>query len=490
MRVHPQIDLNIRELEQIFTDCGDFVGRKFPAGGKWMYIAYLDMMSDRAMIDQTVMSWLIRADWTKAQHSPADHWFDRLKDSGMLTADFEICDCIGEAAGALLGGDTALFMDGYDQALIISTKGFPGRGVSAADTEVVVQGAKEAFSESLRVNTALVRRRIRDPGLKIKQTKAGRRSQTDIAFLYVEDIVRPAILEEVERRVARIDIDAITDSGALEQLIEVNWLSPFPQAQLTERPDKAAAAILEGRIAVVVDNTPFVMIVPVTLNSFFQSSEDYYNRWQTMSLARVVRYAAALMAAALPGFYLAVDLFHPSMLPLLMITKMAEARQSAPLPAFAEVLIMDAAFELLREASVRLPAAAGGAIGIVGGLIIGQAAVEAGLASPIVVVIAALTGVSAFSIPSVALANGFRLIKYLIMGLSAAFGLLGFCVGMLFWLTHTASLRSFGVPYLSPYAGAKDASDLKDSLFRLPLFMMNKRPFFANPKQGRRMKSQ
>jgi len=351
----------------------------------------------------------------------------------------------------ILAGETILFVDGYDKAIVIASRGFPNRGIGDATTEVVVHGSREAFNEVVRFNTALIRRRIRDPNLKCKQSRIGRRSETDIALMYITDLVRPEILAEVERRLETIKVDAIFDSGYVEQHIEDSWRSPFPQVQMTERPDKAAASILEGRIVILVDNSPFGLIVPVTLNSFFQASEDYYDRWHISSFVRVIRYIAAFFAVALPGFYLAAAVYHPSMIPLLLTLKFAEARAPVPFPAVIEILLMDIAFELLREAGIRLPRAAGGALGIVGGLIIGQAAVEAGLVSPIVVIVVALAGVSNFAIPNVSLVAGFRLSKYLVLLLSAAFGLLGFLAGMLLILIHLASLKSFGIPYLFPY---------------------------------------
>lgn len=493
--INPALNENIRLLENTFADCGDYVGRKFQAGGIhgiWLYAAYLDMLTDRNQIDLTVAARLFTlepADLTAAV-PPGGSIFDALRDSGLPTFDMKETDDMDMVLHDILAGDTVFFVDGYEKALVVSSKGFPSRGVTTAETEVVLQGSKEAFSEAFRINTALVRRRIRDTRLKIKQLQVGQRSQTDVALMYMDDIVRPSVLREVEKRVRQIDIDAIMDSGILEQLMEENWLSPFPQAQLTERPDKAAASILEGRIVIVVDNSPFVLIVPVTMNVFFQSAEDYYNRWQVASLTRMLRYAAACMAVLLPGFYIAVAVYHPSMLPLLMITKMAGARQNVPFPAVIEILLMDAAFELLREAGIRLPGAAGGTIGIVGGLIIGQAAVEAGLVSPIVVIIVALAGISSFAIPHVSLVAGFRLTKYAILLLAAVLGLPGFWAGLLLSLTHLASLRSFGFPYLFPYAAGEmnHFGDMKDSLIRKPLFTFARRPFFAHPRKSRRMR--
>jgi len=488
------LEENITKLEELFADCGDYVGRKFPAGGEnapTLFMAYVDMMSDRGLFDMTIMRRLFDMDW--ALLSPYERGasvYEALRDRGVATADLSETDDFQMILYFMLAGDTALFIDGYPKVIIIATRGFPNRGVQSAETEVVVQGPREAFSEVMRFNTALVRRRIRDTKLKVKQVRAGVRSQTDLAIMYMEDLVRPEILQEIEARIDAIDIDGLMDSGCLEQLMEKEWLSPFPQAQLTERPDKASSSILEGRIAIVVDNSPFVILLPVTLNTFFQASEDYYARWQVMSIARFMRFVGALMAVALPGLYVAIAVFHPSMIPLLMISRLAEASQAVPFPAFLEILLLDAAFELLREAGIRLKSASGGTLGIVGGLIIGQAAVEAGLVSPIVVIVVALTGIATFSIPNVSLVYAFRLIKYGVLILAALFGFLGLWVGLLATLIHLASLRSFGIPYLIPFSSAEMGGyhDLKDSIFRLPLKCMKRRPFFANPEQSVRQK--
>jgi len=493
MIISKNLEENISSLEALFTDCTDFVKRKFAVGREqpvWLYVAYIDAMTDRMAVELTVIAPLLRLGAERSMRPHYDNVYELFRDCGIDTADFNEVDDWNLMMYFLMAGESVFFIDGFDKAIVVASRAFPNRGIQSADTEVVVHGSREAFNEVVRFNTALVRRRIRDPNLKVKQSRLGHRSKTDIALMYLADLVRPAILEEVEKRLARIDTDAILDSGYVEQLIEDNWRSVFPQVQMTERPDKAASSILEGRIVILVDNSPFVLIVPVTLNAMFQASEDYYDRWQITSFVRVIRYIAAFFAVALPGFYLAVTTYHPSMIPLTLTLRMAAARQPVPFPAVLEILIMDMAFELLREAGIRLPRAAGGALGIVGGLIIGQAAVEAGLVSPIVVIVVALAGVSNFAIPHVSLVAGFRLVKYLILLLSAAFGLLGFWAGLLIILIHLAGLRSFGIPYLFPYASPEmnDYSDTKDSFFRLPLFTLKKRPFYANPENITRMK--
>jgi spore germination protein len=436
------------------------------------------MMSDRALFDMTVMRHLLEMDWNTLQNDGGTpDIFTGIKNRGIATADFSETDGMEDVLYFILAGDTAIFIDGYKKAIVVSTRGFPNRGVQPPETEVVVQGPKESFNEVLRFNTALIRRRIRDVNLKVKQRRLGARSRTDIALMYLEDIVLPGVLQETERRLEKINVDDIPDAGCVEQLIEENWLSPFPQLQLTERPDKAAAAILEGRIAIVVDCSPSVILVPVTLNAFFQSAEDYYNRWQVMSLTRMLRFAGAFIAVALPGLYIAVALYHPSMIPLPMAEKLAEASRAVIFPAVVEIILLDAAFELLREAGIRLRNASGGTIGIVGGLIIGQSAVEAGLVSPIVVIIVAMTGIATFAIPSVSLVYSLRLIKYFLLILSAVLGFIGLWAGLLVTLIHLAGLRSFGLPYLMPFAAGEleGCDEMKDSIFRFPLRMLKRR---------------
>ena len=482
MELFTDMDINIKLFEEKFEGCEDLVKREVLVGEppRRIYIAYIDMLTDRRLIDERILNGV------EITVKPVSGEVSAV----VPTVDVTQAKELDEVGDAVLTGDTVLFVDGMQQAVVVATKTWPNRGVQTAENEVVVQGSKEAFTEGFRFNTALIRRRIKDNRLKVKQMKVGRRSRTNVALMYLDDVVRKPVLSEIEKRIGNIDIDAITDCGQLEQLIEDDWISPFPQMQMTERPDKAASAIFEGRIAVIVDNSPHAIIIPSTFNTFFHSTEDTNERWQIMSLLRGLRFIAGLISVCLPGLYIAMAVFHPSMLPMLLAFKMAASRQAVPFPAVVEILIMDAAFELIREAGIRLPGSIGGTVGIVGGLIVGQAAVEAGIVSPVVVVIIALTGISGFTIPNYSFTAGFRLSKYLIILGSAFFGLFGFWAAALLILIHLSSLKSFGVPYMMPFAagGLNGGSDLKDSVFRLPLFLMKKRPFFANPVQTDRMK--
>lgn len=478
------LDENIQQLENAFLDCDDVVKRKFAIGENndiWMYMIYTDNIVNSEIIENFIMNNLMnRAQITSHTHNGL---LRQLNEEAISIGEMEEVTSFDKIYTAILLGDTVLLMDQNDKALIASTKNWPTRGVPKAETEVVVQGPKDAFSESGSTNIVLIRRRIRDIRLKVKRQRIGVRSKTDVAVIYMQDIVREEILQEVLKRLSDIDIDAILDSGYVSQLIEKDWASPFPQMQLTERPDKAASAVLEGRIVLVVDNAPFVIALPVTLNTFFQSAEDYSERFEIMSFMRVIRYAAAFLAIILPGLYIAVTVYHPAMIPTDLALKIASSRLQVPFPAVVEVLIMELAFELLREAGVRLPAPIGSTLGIVGGIIIGQAAVEAGIVGPVVVILSALTGICTFVIPNPSLVNGLRISKYLMIFLASLLGIYGLWIGVILLAIHLAGLKSFGIPYLFPFCSGtiNGYSDWKDSIIRAPMFLMKKRPVFARP---------
>ncbi len=490
--ISPDINQNIKKLTEMFENCGDLVARHITLPSTSIYVLYFDGMTDRDMIENRILTTLMIEIKKVALTDVENSLPKALITSGITTADISFQEDIDKAATAAMAGETILLIDGFSKAIIISSKSYPKRGIDKPDSEGNIEGPKEAFCENFRDNTALIRRRIRDTNLKIKQLQCGTRSKTDLAIVYLEDVVRPEILKQTEERIAKINIDAISDSGTLAQLISCQTSSPFPTLQLTERPDKAAGEILEGRIVIVVDTTPFVIILPAVLPCFYQASEDYYQNWLSAGLVRLIRYGASLLALALPALYICFSMYNPSMLPAPLLMKMSAARDGVPTSGILEIFLMELAFDTLREAGVRMPQAIGSTLGIVGGIIIGQAAVDAGLVSPIVVIIVSLTGICSFAIPQIALSTAYRLCKYFLMLTSAFFGLAGFWAGMLFILIHLAKLKSFGIPYLYPFAGGDIDGDegIRDTFFRLPLKYMKKRPVFANNKQKIRMKSE
>ena len=388
----------------------------------------------------------------------------------------------------LLTGEAILFVDGFDRAVKIPDDGYPNMGITEVDSEKVIRGSNEGFCDSVKQNAALIRKRIRSPRVKVRGLKAGIRSNTNVYLVYVEDLANPGLVKEIEKRLQDFTIDGILDSGMLEQLAEKKWYSPFPQFQTTQRPDRAAMAVLEGRVIVMCDNSPIGLILPTDYNSFIRTSDDYYSRFEIATFGRILRYLASFFAMTLPGFYLAVTNFHTQILPTTLLLSFAEARQGVPFPAVVEVLIMELSFELLREAGVRLPGAMGNTIGIVGGLIIGQAAVDASLVSPIVVIVVAFTALCSFAIPNEEFASAFRILKYGCIFMGAWLGLYGVALSGLWVLIHLSHLNSFGIPYLMPYVAAdvNGYEDKKDSLFRFPLKYCVRRPIFA--RRGERIK--
>ncbi|WMI81245.1 spore germination protein [Anaerotignum sp. MB30-C6] len=481
MQISKDLSQNIVAIKESFRDCGDIVMREFVVGsGKSrLLMIYADNIVDGNAIQEFIMTNLMGR-------------YKERNESGLLDVLMEDIIAIREISkitdlqqiyDAVLLGDTVLLMDGNAFALQASTKGFPSRGVSQAQTEVVVQGPKDAFLEVMAINIVLIRRRIRDTKLKLKRKKVGTRSKTDVALMYMEDLVRPKTLAKIEKQLDTMNLDGVLDSGYIEQLLEKRWLSPFPQLQMTERPDKASSALLEGRVVLVIDNTPCVVMLPVTLNVFFQAAEDYYDRWEIMTFIRAIRYVAAFVAIALPGLYIALSVYHPELIPTALALKIATTRQNIPFSVVGEVIIMELAFELLREAGIRLPSPVSSTIGIVGGIIIGSAAVEAGIVSPSVVIVSALTGICTFVIPNISLVSGLRLSKYISIFFSAIFGLFGLWVSLLLILAHLCSLTSYGIPFMYPFCSASvnDDVDWEDTIFRLPLRKMKRRPIFTKP---------
>ncbi len=450
------------------------------------FIAYIEVTGGSFLFENSVVGKLLN----RLSDMPCREIYVCLEKNALGISDMTLFETVEEAAGGMFAGDVILFIDGFDKAIKIPDKGYPSMPLQEPESEKVIRGSKEGFVDSIKVNTALIRKRLRTPKLQVEELKAGTRTNTNVDLVYMEDLVYPKLLEEVKRRLNQYEIDGILDSGMIEQLSEETWYSPFPQFQTTQRPDRAAMAILEGRIVVMVDNSPTGLILPTDFNSYIKTSDDMYNRWEIASFGRLIRYMATFFAMTIPGLYLAVTNFHTQVLPTTLLLSFAAARQGVPFPAVVEVLLMEIAFELLREAGVRLPGAMGNTIGIVGGLIIGQAAVEANIVSPIVVIVVAFTALCSFAIPNEEFATAFRLLKFLFILLSSWLGFYGFLYGLLFVLIHLSHLKSFGIPYLSPFVGAdlNGYQDERDSLIRLPLFWMKRRPIYAKRNQRVRLK--
>jgi len=375
----------------------------------------------------------------------------------------------------LMSGNVLILLDGHSGALAAELNGWKERTLSEPDSETVVRGPREGFTENIRTNTALVRRRIKSPNLRILQQNLKIKSGTKVSIAYLEGTALSHVIKEVEHRLSLIDIDILLESNQLEELIQEEGYSPFPTVNHTERPDVAASAIQEGRIAIFVDGTPIVLLVPSVFIQLFQSAEDYYQSWDIGSLIRLLRYASFFIAMLLPSIYIAITTFHQEMLPTILLISIASQREGVPFPAFIEALAMEITFEILREAGIRMPKTIGQTVSIVGTLVIGQAAVEAGIVSAAMVIVVSLTAISSFVLPSFNLSITVRMLRFIFMALAASFGIIGIAVGIIALCLHLCSLKSFTIPYmttLAPY----ERSNQKDTLVRLPTWMMLTRP--------------
>lgn len=412
-----------------------------------------------------------------------------LKDVMLGLTDVEEIEGLDTIESTVLNGNAVLIIDGKEKALKLRASGFPGMSVTEARNEQVIRGSMEGFGISLKTNQVLVRKRLRSSELKAENIITGRRSKTSVSVLYMDEIVRPEVLAEVKKRLKDFEIDGFMDSGVIEQLTSEDEWSLFPQYMTTERPDRAAQLLLDGHVIVLADNSPVALVLPVNFSTFMKTPDDYYNRWGIVSLERILRYIAVFFAVSLPALYISVVNFRPEILPDNLIQVFTTARQNIPYPVFIEVILMEVAFELIREAGVRIPGAMGNAIGIVGGLIVGSAAVDASLASPIIVIVVALTALCSFTIPNNEFSSSFRIIKYFLIFMAAIYGIYGYIMGHLVVLIHLSGIKSFGFPYFG-YVAASEADDKeknKDFILRMPYKYLTKRPVFSRNSNRHRL---
>ncbi len=471
--ISKNLSTNFELIHEIFDNSTDLVVRRFTIGSRFIeaMVVNLSGMSELKLINDNIIGSLMRE--IKKAASPEQITMEYLKDSAInLNAVYETSS-MDEAVTAILNGNAAFFLDGSSKALIMNTKTWAHRGVQQPETEPVVRGSREGFTETLSINISQIRRKIKDPELSFESIQLGRRTRTEVCVVFIRDIANPKIVAEVWRRLKKIDIDSVLESGYLEEFIQDAPFSVFPTVGNTETPDKFAAKILEGRVGILVDGTPFALTVPFLFIESFQVAEDYYSRSFFTSLIRLIRFLALHLTIVLPALYVAVITFHPNIVPEALLLTIARTREGIPFPAFIEALVMGIFYEMFREGSVRMPRIVGQAVSIVGALILGEAAVNAGIISPIMVIITGLTAVTGFLLPPQT--DSITLLRIPLLVIASFFGLFGIIWSYIIVVIHLASLRSFGAPYFSPIMPLTFA-DLKDSFVRVPWWMMKTRP--------------
>ena len=482
--ISTSVEENKKNIETMYhlPSNKDIVVRDFVIPGERHVSAmliFIDGMIDKKVINLSILQPLMLMDGLAAEFSGAD-LLKYIVDEALPSEQAKPAASFSEVAEGINSGDTALFVDGLDKAILIETKGYEHRGVDRAQNEQSVRGSQAAFAEALRVNTGLIRTIFPTSDLVTEIIKVGDRIPLKCAIMYLKTIANPQLIAEVKRRIRGISTDYITDTGVLEQFIEDHPRIPLPQMLSTERPDRVAAGLAEGRLALILEGTPFVHILPVSFFTFFHSAEDFSLKYPAGSFMRLLRMIGTLLAVTLPAGYLAISYFHQEALPTELVLAIAASRERVPFPAIFEILLMEFSFELIREAGIRVPGVLGSTIGIVGAIILGQAAVSANLVSPIMVVIIAVTGLASFSIPDYRMALALRMLRFVFLVMAATLGLVGMAISLLLSTVMLCNMKSLGMPYLAPL-GPKTVANL-DLVVRGPVYDQERRPDNLNTK--------
>ncbi|NIK71799.1 spore germination protein KA [Paenibacillus sp. BK720] len=397
-----------------------------------------------------------------------------IRSNWLPLANVQTSDSAEKLVQHILQGSMAVFAEGEASALIAQIRDYETRSIQEPKKESALRGSKEGFVESLRTNTTMIRRRIIHKDLKLESFTVGTYTQTDVALVYVQGLAEEKILAQVREKLNAIEIDGIIDSAYIEEWMEGKSFSLFSQIQNTERPDIVTASLLEGKVAIIANGSPFALILPITFWSGLQSVDDYFERFIFVLLTRTIRYIMTFISFALPSIYVALSTFHPEMVPSYLMMGISAARESSPFPTVIEVFLMLFVFDALQEAGVHLPNQLGPVVSILGALVIGQAAVEAGLISTPIIIVVSLTGVASYSIPRYSASLPFRIIRYLFLFITGLLGFVGFAFGIIFLMIHMVMLESFGRPFMYPIAPF-DAKRIKDIIIRYPFWIQNGR---------------
>ncbi|THF79056.1 spore germination protein [Cohnella fermenti] len=474
------LSANRRSLEQLLGKCDDVIFDVLTYGDNLDYKALSVYCSSLVAVDrnhymmQSLEDLSGRRSGRAESVTPAsvERYFGQ---EGATSQGMRIVTELEAAINLILQGFVVLMFDGWNRAVAYQAPSFDKRQVTEPVSEPVVQGPREGTVERLSTNLGMIRQRLQTPRLKIEFLVAGDTTKTTIAMCYLDNAVIPTVLNEFQSRLQGIEQYDVPETSFIEDWVQDSKYSPFPQYRYTERTDAIAAAIMDGRIAVLVDNSPMVLIAPALLTDFLGTSEDYYVRTVFATMIRLLRIGAFFIALMLPSLYIALSTFHPEMIPTVLLLAILDTREGIPFPAFIEALIMEISFELLREAGIRLPRPVGSAVSIVGALVIGQAAIMAKISSPIMVIVVALTGIASFAIPHYDIAIAIRILRFPFMVAATLLGGFGLMICSLLLLLHLTCLRTLGQPYLTSIAPLK-LSDWRDIVVRAPLTTMLKNP--------------
>nr|WP_246512293.1 spore germination protein [Polycladomyces abyssicola] len=466
------LEENLRFIQEMLFHTNDLRHRTITFQGKQMMILYLESLADTDRIEKEILFPIVREKEGDVQDV-------------ITSAHVEKQEDLRTAVDKLVQGQTVMIMEGDAVCYVMDTRSLHKRDMKEPDNERVVRGPHNGFVENLTVNLYQLRTRIENRHLVVRYYNVGKETKTKIAIVYMENLVNPDLIKEVDKRIRSISTDTILNPGYIQEFMEDDPWSPFPQSLNTERPDRAMAHLMEGRVVLLSEGDPTALIMPVTLFAFYQSPDDFHSRWWVGSFVRMIRFASFLVAFQLPAIYIAVVSFHAEVLPVDLVYTLKATLDRVPYPPILEALLMELSLELIREAGIRLPSPVGQTIGIVGGLVMGDAVVRAGLVSYTMVIVVALTAISSFVVPSNEMSTSIRILRFPMMIAASMFGFVGIVFGTMAVLIHLTKLVSFGTPYFSPVAPMR-LKDMQDTILRMPIWKMNQRPHDPHPQRMKR----
>ncbi|WP_409179165.1 spore germination protein [Brevibacillus fortis] len=466
---------NIEYIQNKLFHSGDLKWRSISLNQVEGYIVYLESLTDQQRIQKEIIQ-------------PIEEKKVGIVEDIITSVEIGIKSDLSQLPTALVQGKGILLFEGSAEAFVVGVGADYKRSISEPVNEGVIRGAHDGFIEHLITNLYLVRKRIENPNLVVRYYQVGNEAKTKLALLYMQDLANSDLVREVDSRLGAIVMDTTLSPGFIAELIEDNPFSLFPQILFTERPDRAVAHLMEGRVVILSDEDPSALILPVTFFAFYQTPDDYHSRWIVGSFLRLIRLFSFITSFLVPALYIAVVAFHPEILPSNLIYTVKGSVDRVPFPPIVEAFLMQITLEVLREAGIRLPSRVGQTIGIVGGLVIGESVVRAGLVSYPMVIVVALTAISSFVAPSNEISTVSRILGFPLMILAAMFGLIGIMFGLLFILIHLCKLESFGTAYFAPVMPLR-IKDLKDTFTRFPIWSLDQRPQDPHPKRVRQERS-
>lgn len=488
IEISDSLEVNRKNIENIFSNCSDLVVRELKIANNPVFTAmilYFDNLIKTELIENAVVKKLVDAS-AEYSYNPGSKEYSKYL---FGITDKNVYKDMSQVVNSILGGNAILLINGIKEALAINISTPPGREVEEPQVENITRGPREGFTEALSIGLALIRKRIKSPNLKVESFTLGRESKTNIAVIYLAHIVNDKIVREVRERLSKIDVDTILGANYITEYITDNPTSPFPSVFTTERPDVVAGKLLEGRIAILVDGSPTAITLPALFVEFLITSEDYYVHFTTATFNRWIRYTCFFISLTLPGIFVATTTFHQELIPTQLLTTFINARAEVPFSALLECLLMLFAYQILREAGIRMPKNVGQAISVIGALILGQSAVEAGLVSTPMVIVVATTAISSYAIPSTDMNEALTIPRLVLLFLGGAFGLLGVVTGMIILAMKLIDQRTFGIPYMIPVAPIIK-EDLPDVPMRRPSWAKFNRKWFITGRRSIRRKEQ